>query len=96
MCKVSEEHDLRVDTRTQILQILRDMTKQEISLDMKLLETGLLDSMNIIALLLEAEDRFSICFAQDLELDFLEDVSSLTDHIVSKRMCQELGRETAF
>jgi acyl carrier protein len=40
--------------------------------------------MNIVAILLELEETYSISFADELSLDFLETIHTLTDKVQEK------------
>jgi acyl carrier protein len=57
---------------------------EDITPSTKLLEGDYIDSMNIVAILLELENTYGISFSQDLELDFLEDIHQLTAKVESK------------
>jgi D-alanine--poly(phosphoribitol) ligase subunit 2 len=53
---------LILDTQTEVLNILSDLTGEDLSdqLDENIFETGLMDSMGTVQMLLELQDKFGI------------------------------------
>jgi acyl carrier protein len=80
---ILQYNDIQQTIITLIAQILRT-SSGEITSDTRLLEGNYIDSMNIAAILLELEETYSISFAEELTLDFLETVQKLTDKVQQK------------
>jgi len=71
----------------EIIRLASRVLQKEVKPDTKLLENGgYVDSINIVALISELEEVYAISFDDDIELDFLEDVGSLTEYIYQKVM----------
>ncbi|MDR2045159.1 MAG: phosphopantetheine-binding protein [Clostridium sp.] len=71
-----------------VLFVSRILQKQ-VGLDTRLIDGGgYVDSVNIAELLMALEERYSVSFAEELELDFLEDVRTLAENVYAK-----VGRE---
>jgi D-alanine--poly(phosphoribitol) ligase subunit 2 len=68
----------------EIQAVLRDRLMLTVeSPDVDLLETGLVDSVGVVALLLELEDRFGVSLPlENLELDDFRSVRRLADLLV--------------
>ena len=61
------------------------LTTQVASLDTDLLETGVLDSLTVVGLLVQIEERFGLTVEmEDLEIDDLRSIRSIT-HLISRR-----------
>jgi acyl carrier protein len=80
---IPQDNDIQQTIITLIAQILRTSTN-EITPETRLLEGNYIDSMNIAAILLELEETYSISFADELSLDFLETIHTLTDKVQEK------------
>jgi acyl carrier protein len=80
---IQQNSDIQQTIITLITRILR-RSPGEITSDTRLLEGNYIDSMNIAAILLDLEDTYSISFAEELTLDFLETIHTLSDKVQEK------------
>jgi acyl carrier protein len=80
---ILQNNDIQQTIITIITQILRTYSGEIIS-DTRLLEGDYIDSMNIAAILLELEETYSISFTDELTLDFLETIQTLSDKVQEK------------
>jgi acyl carrier protein len=80
---ISQNIDIQQTIITLIAQTLRT-SSGEITSDTRLLEDNYIDSINIAAILLELEETYLISFADELTLDFLETIHTLTDKVQQK------------
>jgi acyl carrier protein len=80
---IQQNSDIQQTIITLITTLLRK-SPGEITSDTRLLEGNYIDSMNIAAILLELEDTYSISFAEELTLDFLETIQTLSDKVKEK------------
>ncbi len=75
----------RRELEQQILHLVRQALHQEVEPQTRLLDSGrLVDSMNIVKLVCEIEERYGVSFDDDVELDYLDDVKSLADSVWGK------------
>lgn len=69
----------------EIRPLVSRILQKEVEPDTRLIDGGeYVDSINIVAMLLELEETYAISFNDDIELDFLEDVRSLANHVYYK------------
>ncbi len=72
--------DFRQDIRAVLLQVINDDVPAN---DTDLLETGLIDSLALVNLIMELESRFKVVIDFDaLELESFRSVDSMNDFIV--------------
>ena len=75
----------RRELEQQILHLVHQVLHREVEPQTRLLDSGqLVDSLNIVKLVCEIEERFCVSFDDDLELDYLDDVKSLVEAVWSK------------
>lgn len=73
--------DIRQDIRALLLQVIRDDVPGN---DTDLLETGLIDSLALVNLIMELENRFAVMIDFDaLELEAFRSVDSISEFITS-------------
>ena len=72
----------RSEVEQQVVRIVGEALRKEVEPRTRLLDSGgLVDSMNIVKLVSEIEDHFSVSFEDDLDLDYLDDVNSLIEAV---------------